>query len=76
MTHFAGGLMGYLAMKDRIDDETLRQGIIVATALASFCVEAFGVDGVAGLSREVMIERMQKLMALIKVEEPTKWMSK
>jgi sugar/nucleoside kinase (ribokinase family) len=71
---FAGGLMGYLAMKDEINDTTLRQGIIVATALASFCVEAFSIDRLRELTPALITERIEKLMALVNVEQPEKWL--
>ena len=39
---FAGGFMGYLACRRRLDDKTLRQAIVYGSVLGSFAVEAFG----------------------------------
>lgn len=41
---FAGGFMGYLAQADKIDDHTLRRGIIYGSVMASFNVEEFSCD--------------------------------
>lgn len=71
---FAGGLMGYLASKGEINDTTLRQGIIVATALASYCVEAFSIDRLRELTPALITERIEKLMSLVNVEQPDNWL--
>lgn len=42
---FAGGLLGTLARHGKITDETLREGIVVGTALASFTIEGYSLDG-------------------------------
>ena len=39
---FAGGFMGYLAKTSDISFENMKRGIIVGSAMASFCVEKFG----------------------------------
>jgi sugar/nucleoside kinase (ribokinase family) len=41
---FAGGFMGYLAQADKIDEHTLRRGIIYGSVMASFNVEEFSCD--------------------------------
>lgn len=43
---FAGGLLGTLARHGVVTDETLREGMIVGTALASFTIEGYSLDGV------------------------------
>lgn len=48
---FAGGLVGHLARAGRLDPDTLRQGIVYGTAMASFCVERFGAEGLRDLTR-------------------------
>ncbi|HWG90250.1 MAG TPA: PfkB family carbohydrate kinase [Candidatus Thermoplasmatota archaeon] len=42
---FAGGFLGHLAAKDRVDTAALRQAVVWGSALASFCVERFSVEG-------------------------------
>jgi sugar/nucleoside kinase (ribokinase family) len=39
---FAGGFMGHLAKTGDISFENMKRGIIVGSAMASFCVEKFG----------------------------------
>ncbi len=46
---FAGGLLGYLVSKD-LDMACIPEGMLYASAIASFCVESFGPDGIAGAS--------------------------
>ena len=41
---FAGGLMGYLSEAKKIDDTSIRKGIIYGSILASFTVEDFSVN--------------------------------
>ena len=38
---FAGGFVGYLASAGREDESALRRAVIMGSAMASFCVEAF-----------------------------------
>lgn len=40
---FAGGLIGYLAKVDRVDEASIRKGIIYGSTIASFCAEDFGL---------------------------------
>jgi sugar/nucleoside kinase (ribokinase family) len=39
---FAGGFMGHIAKTGDISFENMKRGIIVGSAMASFCVEKFG----------------------------------
>jgi len=48
---FAGGLIGYLSRAKRIDDASIRKGIIYGSILASFAVEDFSVNRLLGISR-------------------------
>jgi sugar/nucleoside kinase (ribokinase family) len=54
---FAGGFMGYLASRERIDDESLRRAVIMGSTLASFTVEAFSLDRLLRLTRPEIDER-------------------
>ena len=71
---FAGGLMGYLASRDSITDDTLRQGIVVATALASLCVEAFSINRLKDLTPNDINSRINKLMELVNVAQTKSWL--
>jgi len=48
---FAGGFMGYLASHGGHGEEALRRAVIMGSALASFCVEAFSLDRLLKLDR-------------------------
>jgi sugar/nucleoside kinase (ribokinase family) len=70
---FAGGFIGYLAAHpdSDIDHELLRSAMAYGTALASFNVEEFGVERVAGLTTEEIAERVAELQRITQfVERP------
>ncbi len=58
---FAGGMLGYVAEQGRHDAATLRRAAAVATALASFTVERFSVDGLCALQRPALDRRVAEL---------------
>ena len=47
---FAGGFIGHIARRESTDFETLKQGVVVGSALASFTCEEFGTDGIRSVS--------------------------
>lgn len=63
---FAGGLMGYLANTKNTNFENLKRAIIYGSAMASFCVEKFGVQRLTELSIQEINERIKKFIALTK----------
>jgi len=58
---FAGGLLGYVASQGHVDDTVLRRGLVYGTVVASFCVEAFGVQRLAALTRDEIDERYREM---------------
>src|ERR1700678_4205780 len=60
---FAGGFVGYVAAHpdDPVDHEMLCRAMACGTALASYNVEAFGVERVACLTSEEIAERVSEL---------------
>jgi sugar/nucleoside kinase (ribokinase family) len=54
---FAGGFMGYLAGKGRVNEQTLRSAMVYGSVLASFTVERFGVERLARLTRKEITAR-------------------
>ncbi len=60
---FAGGFVGYVAAHAAgdLDHELLTQAMAYGTALASFNVEAFGVERVVRLSSDEIAERVHEL---------------
>ncbi len=66
---FAGGFLGYLDGHDGgLDEASLRRAMGYGTVLASFNVEQFGTERVAGLSREEIEERFQQLHGMTRFE--------
>lgn len=65
---FAGGLMGFLASRDKINFEVLKQAIVCGSAMASFCVEKFGTEGLRNLSPLHLQERLDQFSALVTFE--------
>jgi sugar/nucleoside kinase (ribokinase family) len=62
---FAGGFMGYLAKAGRVDAAHLRKAVVYASALASFCVEAFGVAALKNLTAKMINQRVRALSSMI-----------
>jgi sugar/nucleoside kinase (ribokinase family) len=60
---FAGGFMGYLAAHpdEELGHETLSRAMAYGTALASFNVEEFGIERVARLTSEEIVQRVSEL---------------
>lgn len=56
---FAGGLMGYLSAQENITFEHLKMGVIVGSALASFCVEKFGTQRLEDITKADLDVRIQ-----------------
>lgn len=54
---FAGGMIGYLSSVDRLDHSSVRKAIIYGSVLASFTVEDFSVNRLAGISRKDIQKR-------------------
>jgi cytidine kinase len=70
---FAGGFMGYIAAHPdaELDHHLLRRAIAYGTALASFNVEAFGVERMATLTGEEISERVSELQRITHfIEKP------
>ncbi|MGH9320283.1 MAG: PfkB family carbohydrate kinase [Vicinamibacteria bacterium] len=61
---FAGGFMGYLATREVLDDQAVRQAIIFGSVLGSFSVEDLGTDRLARLTREEVYDRYQEFKTL------------
>jgi sugar/nucleoside kinase (ribokinase family) len=63
---FAGGFMGYLASTDDTSFENMKRAIIAGSALASFCVEKFGIERLTEITKlelELRIDRFVNLAA-------------
>jgi len=62
---FAGALLGWLAKHGT--KSSLRRAVVWATAVASFGVQGFGVEGLRGLKTDSVEERVEALGRLVAV---------
>ena len=58
---FAGGLMGTLTRFGRVDESVLRRGIVMGTALASFTIEDYSLDGLKKADMASLSARYRRL---------------
>ncbi|MBL7731073.1 MAG: sugar kinase [Chitinophagaceae bacterium] len=65
---FAGGFMGHLARTGDISFENMKRGIIVGSAMASFCVEKFGPTRLKEISNADIANRIQVFKDLVSFE--------
>ncbi|MEL1245207.1 PfkB family carbohydrate kinase [Flavobacterium sp. DGU11] len=61
---FAGGFAGYLAQSENVSFENMKNAIIYGSNMASFCVEKFGTERMAALTKEEVRERLQQFRSL------------
>lgn len=67
---FAGGLLGFLSGRQHIDHHTMRQAMVHATAVASYCVEALGTSGLVTLQHTDIARRVAEIRDLFHIGEP------
>jgi sugar/nucleoside kinase (ribokinase family) len=65
---FAGGFIGHLAATKDISFENMKRAIIFGSAMASFCVEKFGVERLVNLAQSEVEERVQEFIDLVQFE--------
>lgn len=65
---FAGGFAGYLAQAEDYSFETMKQAVVYASNLASFCVEKFGTERLLDLSSKEVKDRLKVFKALTHFE--------
>jgi sugar/nucleoside kinase (ribokinase family) len=66
---FAGGLMGYLASQDNLDEAALRRAMIFGSVMASFNVEEFGTERVQRLTHDEINQRFRDFKRFTHFEE-------
>jgi len=59
---FAGGFMGFLAEKNKMNLSNLKQAMIYGTITASFCIESFSLDSL----KKVDLQKIENRKKLIK----------
>jgi sugar/nucleoside kinase (ribokinase family) len=62
---FAGGFMGHLAKTGDISFDNMKRGIIVGSAMASFCVEKFGPIRLKEINQDDINGRIQQFKDLV-----------
>ena len=65
---FAGGFIGHLAKSGDISFENMKRGIIVGSAMASFCVEKFGPTRLKEVNADDISGRIQQFKDLVSFE--------
>ncbi|ANW96972.1 sugar kinase [Wenyingzhuangia fucanilytica] len=63
---FAGGFTGYLAQEGELSFDNIKNAVIWGSNLASFTVEKFGVERIAGVTYAEVDERLSKFKELTK----------
>lgn len=62
---FAGGFIGHLAKTGDISFENMKRGIIVGSAMASFCVEKFGPTRLKEITQQDINGRIEQFKQLV-----------
>jgi sugar/nucleoside kinase (ribokinase family) len=62
---FAGGFIGHLAKTNNLSFENMKTGIIIGSAMASFCVEQFGPNKLKSINKEDIDGRIQQFVDLV-----------
>jgi sugar/nucleoside kinase (ribokinase family) len=65
---FAGGFIGYLSSTGDISFESMKRAVIYGSAMASFCVEKFGLERIENLTDAELDERIQQFIDLVQFE--------
>lgn len=65
---FAGGFIGYLASVGEVSFEAMKRGVIYGSAMASFCVEKFGLERVVTLNDKEVEDRVQQFVDLVQFD--------
>ncbi len=62
---FAGGFVGYLAKQKEINFKNMKAAVLYGSALASFCVEKFGVERLQSLGNKEVENRVKEFIQLV-----------
>jgi len=66
---FGGAMMGYMAGEKAHGHETLRKAVAYGCVVASFTVEDFSVERLAGVTRDEVEERFRAYAEMLRLEE-------
>ncbi|HMQ63653.1 MAG TPA: PfkB family carbohydrate kinase [Flavilitoribacter sp.] len=62
---FAGGFMGYMASTGDLSFENMKRAVVYGSAMASFCVEKFGIERLKELSENDITDRIARFVRLV-----------
>jgi len=65
---FAGGFIGHLAATKDVSFDNMKRAIIFGSAMASFCVEKFGLERLTSLTQEEIDQRVQEFVNLVQFD--------
>ncbi len=65
---FAGGFAGYIAGNGDTSFESMKRAVIYGSAMASFCVEKFGIERLEQLTSNDIFFRISKFADLVKFD--------
>jgi sugar/nucleoside kinase (ribokinase family) len=65
---FAGGFIGYLKQTKDISFENMKRAVIHGSAMASFCVEKFGIKRLIELTDKDVENRLQEFVDLVQFD--------
>ena len=65
---FAGGFIGYLYSMNDVSFNNMKRAVIYGSAMASFCVEKFGLERIVELSDNELDERVQEFIDLVQFD--------
>ena len=64
---FAGGMMGYLAAADAVDNDSIKRGLVYGTLVASFNVEDFSLDRMLEIERQDLEQRFEEFSQMLQL---------
>ena len=62
---FAGGMIGYLSLKNSIKLSTIKEASVYGNILGSFAVEKYGVYGITRLKRSIIKKRFNRYRKMV-----------
>ncbi len=65
---FAGGFIGYLAQVGETSFDEMKKAILYGSALASFCVEKFGLERLEDLETADISQRLREFIDLVQID--------
>jgi sugar/nucleoside kinase (ribokinase family) len=67
---FAGGFTGWLAKTGDYSFENMKRALIYGSTMGSYCVEAFGIERLKGLTPAMIRSRAQEFENLVRFDIP------